>query len=62
MDDERLKRGTYLTEKNFDEQLERIREIWQVNVLSKNHGYLNDRNRLRQKFSDYKEILRNSTG
>ncbi|MFR5031817.1 MAG: hypothetical protein ACLUCI_10875 [Blautia hansenii] len=27
MDDERLKRGTYLTEKNFDEQLERIREI-----------------------------------
>ena len=27
MDDERLKRGTYLTEKYFDEQLERIREI-----------------------------------
>ena len=27
MDDERLKRGTYLTEKDFDEQLERIREI-----------------------------------
>ena len=27
MDDERLKRGTYLTEKHFDEQLERIREI-----------------------------------
>ena len=27
MDDERLKRGTYLTEKFFDEQLERIREI-----------------------------------
>ena len=27
MDDERLKRGTYLTEKCFDEQLERIREI-----------------------------------
>ena len=26
-DDERLKRGTYLTEKYFDEQLERIREI-----------------------------------
>ena len=26
MDDERLKRGTYLTEKYFDEQLERIRE------------------------------------
>ena len=24
MDDERLKRGTYLTEKYFDEQLERI--------------------------------------
>ena len=33
MDDERLKRGTYLTEKYFDEQLERIREIrasWQI--------------------------------
>lgn len=29
MDDERLKRGTYLTEKYFDEQLERIREIFQ---------------------------------
>lgn len=27
MDDERLKRGVYLTEKYFDEQLERIREI-----------------------------------
>ena len=27
MDDERLKRGTYLTEKYVDEQLERIREI-----------------------------------
>ena len=27
MDDERLKRGTYLTEKYFDEQLECIREI-----------------------------------
>ena len=27
MDDERLKRGTYLTEKYFDELLERIREI-----------------------------------
>ena len=27
MDVERLKRGTYLTEKYFDEQLERIREI-----------------------------------
>ncbi|MGN0645702.1 MAG: virulence RhuM family protein [Mogibacterium kristiansenii] len=27
MDDERLKRGTYLTEKYFDEQLERIREM-----------------------------------
>ena len=27
IDDERLKRGTYLTEKYFDEQLERIREI-----------------------------------
>ena len=27
MDDEWLKRGTYLTEKYFDEQLERIREI-----------------------------------
>ena len=27
MDDERLRRGTYLTEKYFDEQLERIREI-----------------------------------
>ena len=27
MDDERLKRGTYLTEKYFDEQLERIREL-----------------------------------
>ena len=27
MDDERLKRGTYLTERYFDEQLERIREI-----------------------------------
>ena len=27
VDDERLKRGTYLTEKYFDEQLERIREI-----------------------------------
>lgn len=27
MDEERLKRGTYLTDKYFDEQLERIREI-----------------------------------
>ena len=27
MDDERLKRGAYLTEKYFDEQLECIREI-----------------------------------
>lgn len=27
MDDERIKRGTYLTEKYFEEQLERIREI-----------------------------------
>lgn len=27
MDDERMKRGTYLTDKYFDEQLERIREI-----------------------------------
>lgn len=27
MDDDRLKRGTYLTDKYFDEQLERIREI-----------------------------------
>ena len=27
LDDERLKRGTYLTDKYFDEQLERIREI-----------------------------------
>lgn len=27
MDDERLKRGTYLTEKYFDEQLEHIDEI-----------------------------------
>ncbi len=33
MDSERLKRGTYLTDKYFDEQLERIREIrsnWNV--------------------------------
>ena len=61
MDDERLKRGTYLTE-NFYEQLEHYPGDMRMNVLSKNHGYLNDRNRLRQKFSDYKEILRNSTG
>lgn len=27
MDDERLKKGTYLTDKYFDEQLERVREI-----------------------------------
>ena len=27
MDDERLKRGTFLTDKYFEEQLERIREI-----------------------------------
>lgn len=27
MDSERLKRGTFLTDKYFDEQLERIREI-----------------------------------
>ena len=27
MDDERMKSGTYMTEKYFDEQLERIREI-----------------------------------
>lgn len=27
MDVERIKRGTYLTEKYFEEQLERIREI-----------------------------------
>ncbi len=27
MDDERLKWGTYLTDKYFDEQLERVREI-----------------------------------
>ena len=27
MDDERLKQGTYLTDKYFEEQLERIREI-----------------------------------
>ena len=27
LDDERLKQGTYLTDKYFDEQLERIREI-----------------------------------
>lgn len=27
MDDERLKRGTYLTDKYFDEHLESIREI-----------------------------------
>lgn len=27
MDDERIKRGTYLTDKYFEEQLERIREI-----------------------------------
>jgi len=27
MDDERLKMGTYLTDKYFDEQLERVREI-----------------------------------
>lgn len=27
MDDEQLKRGAYLTEKYFDKQLERIREI-----------------------------------
>ena len=27
MDDERLKRGTFLIDKYFDEQLERIREI-----------------------------------
>lgn len=27
MDDERLKRGTYLTDKYFEEQLERVREI-----------------------------------
>ena len=27
MDDERLKRGTYLTDKYYEEQLERIREI-----------------------------------
>lgn len=27
IDDERLKRGTYLTDKYFDEQLERVREI-----------------------------------
>ena len=26
MDDERLKRGTYLTDKYFEEQLERVRE------------------------------------
>ena len=39
MDDERLKRGTYLTEKYFDEQLERIREITskRKKVLSENH-------------------------
>lgn len=30
MDDERLKRGTYLTDKYFDEQLERIRESVQA--------------------------------
>lgn len=30
MDDERLKRGTYLTDTYFEEQLERIREIGQV--------------------------------
>ena len=27
MDNERLKRGTYLTDKYFEEQLERVREI-----------------------------------
>ena len=27
MDDERLVKGTYLTDKYFDEQLERVREI-----------------------------------
>ena len=27
MDDERLKQGTFLTDKYFEEQLERIREI-----------------------------------
>ena len=34
-----LKRGTYLTEKYFDEQLERIREIRasERKVLSENH-------------------------
>ena len=34
MDDERLKRGTYLTDKYFDEQLERIREGKHKEIVS----------------------------
>jgi hypothetical protein len=34
MDNERLKRGTYLTDKYFDEQLERIREGKHKEIVS----------------------------
>ena len=41
MDDERLKRGTYLTEKYFDEQLERIRETFgKTGSDGKNHWWM----------------------
>ena len=33
MDDERLKQGTYLTEKYFDEQLERIFSLFYTMIL-----------------------------
>ena len=47
MDDERLKRGTYLTDKYFDEQLERIREIRasEKKFYQKNNRYLCNRSK-----------------
>lgn len=41
MDDARLKEGTYLTDKYFDEQLERIREI---RISERKKSYLKNLN------------------
>ena len=51
MDDERLKRGAYLTEKYFDEQLERIREIRASEI------FFRIRNRFFQKHKYWKMCL-----
>ena len=58
MDDERLKRGTYLTDKYFEEQLERVREIQRAAVLPEDNRPLRHRRGLRQNRGLHAALLR----